>query len=558
MRLLRLASLTLALSGAGCATGAFETARQTDTADAYRKFLREHPGDDLAEAAEARLEEVAFADAKKLHTLVAYKRFLEEFPKAAQVRDAKTLLEGLRFNAALAAGTTEALLLFLREHPDGTQREAATAKLEELTREKLATGTPEEKQKLTALHPDDPRAEAFVQQADQNAFAAAVRAGPKALYGYLDQNPNGRYRLDAQARLFGYRIDALLASGLSKPAREEWDRSPLKGRLPEVSTRIDAATAAELELSRAGPLVAAARAEFYLRPLEELKATLGSADPQDRWEAADELGHHVSVLALDALQDVVVQSRHPLVRLRAAASLRRILRALPRPVGEYESATRLRAVRTRAASNELLVLEGLLLDVGGDVAGAGQAFAKAHDAKNPDPLLLSRWSELREERGQHFSAAVAARQLSLWARTLAEDSSAEDVRASPLTEARSLCAAVAVAREAEATVKRARERSKEFPEDLVAFTSQAAAATRIAEVRLEEAELRLAALHTASRPCADGTLATRLQASLTERQAALRQVPTSLPKLAPLLLQVARDRDPAPEVRTLAQSLLTP
>jgi len=49
----------------------------------------------------------------------------------------------------------------------------------------------------------------------------------------------------------------------------------------------------------------------------------------------------------------------------------------------------------------------------------------------------------------------------------------------------------------------------------------------------------------------------RLESAVSQRREALRTVGTKLPKLAPLLLQVARERDPSPEVRTEAAARLS-
>ena len=53
----RLLTLAVLLSLTGCASSAYQRAKEADTVEAYREFLREHPKDELAESAEARLEE---------------------------------------------------------------------------------------------------------------------------------------------------------------------------------------------------------------------------------------------------------------------------------------------------------------------------------------------------------------------------------------------------------------------------------------------------------------------------------------------------------------------
>jgi len=50
----RLPALAVLLFLTGCATSAYQRAKDADTVQAYREFLGEHPEGELAEAAEAR------------------------------------------------------------------------------------------------------------------------------------------------------------------------------------------------------------------------------------------------------------------------------------------------------------------------------------------------------------------------------------------------------------------------------------------------------------------------------------------------------------------------
>ncbi|MFY0576191.1 HEAT repeat domain-containing protein [Cystobacter fuscus] len=150
--------------------------------------------------------------------------------------------------------------------------------------------------------------------------------------------------------------------------------------------------------------------EHYLRSLEDLGRALVAPDPMDRWQAAQELGQHVSVKALDPLLEALRSGRNPLIRWQALESLETVLRALPRRVAEYEVAVRLEALREKAGSPELYLRTAVLLDLSGRVGEAAAEYQRAFLPEDPDPVVLRRWIRLREERLQAFSAAVAARQ----------------------------------------------------------------------------------------------------------------------------------------------------
>jgi hypothetical protein len=188
---------------------------------------------------------------------------------------------------------------------------------------------------------------------------------------------------------------------------------------------------------------------------------------------------------------------------------------------------------------------------------AALEYQRAFVPEDPAPVVLRRWMQLREERHQPFSAAVAARQLSLWALRVAREESLSSEGNVPLAASRNLCAAVHHARLAEALITRARGQGTEFPEDLEGFAVTAAEARRLAEARLADAELLLREHTPGARTCADEAVRERLESAVAERRQALRAVGTKLPRLAPLLLEVARSRDPSADIRAEAASRLT-
>ena len=79
---------------------------------------------------------------------------------------------------------------------------------------------------------------------------------------------------------------------------------------------------------------------------------------------------------------------------------------------------------------------------------------------------------------------------------------------------------------------------------------------KLSEARLADAELLLREQNPAVRLCRDQQVHERLDNAVKERMAALQALGAKQPKLAPLLLELARDRDPSPEVRAMAAARL--
>ena len=127
-----------------------------------------------------------------------------------------------------------------------------------------------------------------------------------------------------------------------------------------------------------------------------------------------------------------------------------------------------------------------------------------------------------------------------------------------LGAARQLCAAAVNARFAGEAIARARAATPEFAEDLAEFERRAAEAKRLAEARLADAELLLREQSPGIRTCADQGVRERLDNAVKERTAALGAVGTKLPQpVGRVLLELARARDPSPQVRAVASARLT-
>lgn len=531
----------------GCHS-AYGDAVREDSVEGYRRFLRAHPTGEDAEAARSRLADLEFERASKLHTLVGYKRFLEEFPESSKAPAARALLEGLRFNAARDKGTPQALRQFLRDHPEGAHRAEAeamlaAAEIAEASREE----DPERLRQIISEHPDDPRRGALQARLDDEVFRAAASAGAGPLLAYLRDFPAGTHRDQARALLLSLELEGLLFSGLLDQARAEAARSPLAASIPDLEARFRRAQDA-LALARVQDLSAQqALPSYYVRRIEHLASSLSAADPLHRWQAAEELGHWISVGAIDPLLDALRTARHPLVRQRAFDSLGRVLGALPRRILDYEVEVRLERLRAKAQDAEVFLAIAALIDLSGRPDAATLEYRRAFDPASPDPVVLRRIAQLRSARGQHYSAAVMARQLANWALEVAKAQS--DPASSPLASARQLCAAVEYARFAEEQIREARAHPTEFPEDVLAFAARAQEARRLAEARLGDAELVLRTEIPHAPLCGDRSVAERLAEGERQRLAAIRALGKRKEPWAAGILRLANERDPSPAVR---------
>ena len=331
---------------------------------------------------------------------------------------------------------------------------------------------------------------------------------------------------------------------------------PWPAVFPELPKRFAAEDQQRTALASADPLVQSAQAAHSLRSIESLTRALRAPNPMDRWQAAQELGHHVSIDALAPLIDALEPGQHALVRQRALAALWRVVAALPPDVAEHELSTRIETLAPNAASAERSLLLAILLDAAGRLEEAAVEYQRSYDSGAPDPLILRRWMELRAERGQWYSAAVAARQLSLWAHGLAEDEGGVGAAGvPPLSPARRLCAAFDLAVKAEDTIREATAKAREFTEDLASFTRVAEEAVALSRARLGDAELRLRERNPSERTCGQDPVAERLTAGEQQRAQSLQRLARERPAQAALLLSRARTLDPAPGIRTLAAEL---
>ncbi len=553
---LRALVLLFSLVGlAGCRGGGYARARAADSPEAYRAYLRAEPKSEEAAVAQTRLAELEFAGASKAHTVVAYKRFLEEFPDALRARAARALLEGLRFNAAREQGTVQAWHRFLEDHPDGAHHGEAEQALADAELQLLsASGDRGALERVAATHADDARGVSARAVLDDRSFEAARLGGSGPLLAYLAAFPAGAHRDSARVILLDRRIDGLLFSGEVAAAKEEVARAPLASQLPDLQGKLARAERIRSLAGSREPLVRSVQVGNYLRSLEDLTHALSAADPLERWQAAEELGQHISILAIDPLLIALRSSRHLKVRMQAFDSLGQVLRALPQAIREHEVATRLQGLRTAPAEGPLSLAAGALLELSNRRDEAVAAYRQASDRAAPDPFLLWREAHLQLEKKQHYPAAVAARQLALWASASIRDLGVSEPYTA-LATSRALCSVVAASHFALQTLDQAGQGPSEFPDDLTEFKLRAAEVERLARARLQDAELMLRSGDSSARTCDDAQVSERLIDAERRREEALEALPSRLPRLAPELLVLVGERDPSLRVRALATRL---
>uniref|UniRef100_UPI0012ED592E tetratricopeptide repeat protein n=1 Tax=Desulfosarcina cetonica TaxID=90730 RepID=UPI0012ED592E len=77
----------------GCAGGAFRTAQEKNTVEAYNKFIQEYGDSKFAPQAKKMREDLKFSNAKKENTISGYDRYLKEYPKGTFVSEVNKLRE---------------------------------------------------------------------------------------------------------------------------------------------------------------------------------------------------------------------------------------------------------------------------------------------------------------------------------------------------------------------------------------------------------------------------------------------------------------------------------
>jgi hypothetical protein len=536
----RIALACVLVTVLACRGGAYREAKQVDTIAAWRQFVAANPTDPDVEVAANRLEQLEFDEAKMAHSIVGYKRHLERYPQGSTAPQARARLEGLRFNAAQAQETLAGWQQFVREHPDGNAAVHARGRIDALVAREASAKSPAALAAVVAAHADDAQGVQAKAQLESLAFAQATSSTSRL--AYLREFPAGQNRDSVKAALLRSSLEGLLVSGALAEADSMAAKSPLLDKVPDwPALRAEAARFETLRSTRD----TLARAAYFRASLPARadieRLVLSAEDPMLRWEAADTLADHVSVLTIDVLLKAVTESRLTLVRLRAFAALRRLVRSLPSSVAEHELASRLEAAPgglTQAVLHDLL----------GRLDKAGVAYEQI-DRWASDPLVLARAVEVKAERGQRYAAAVAARQLTVWVSEQLQPESVAVATPNRLWAARELCGVAFLARRAHQSLVEVAPGS-EFPADVEAFTLKAEQVVAHAQAKLRDAELAVLAQDRKTRLCADDTFTRGTQEAESQRLRAVRSERAS-PELT-LARAFAAKYDPSLRVRAAA------
>jgi hypothetical protein len=196
--------LALAALALACAGQSFQAARQDDTAAAYHRFLREHPGTRYEEEARQRLE---LARIRQSPRLADWEAFRGRWPDSRLLPELRALVEAPLFEQTRARGSVDAYREFLADFDQGPHAARARGNLVYLEAGGFA-GDPARLAAFAREHPDSD----FAAEAERSASTAAARSQSSfrqvGLAIEISPETPGRERL---ARVFAERAQESLA-----------------------------------------------------------------------------------------------------------------------------------------------------------------------------------------------------------------------------------------------------------------------------------------------------------------------------------------------------------
>lgn len=189
----------------------FEDAKSSDTLDAFRAFVRAHPGAKEAAAAKEKIDDLMFRHAAEVDTVAAYREYLAAEGATRHTGEAMQKIDALDFAAAESAGTVAAYRAYLDAHAGGAR--AADAKAGVLKLESDAAKR---------------QAEAVCRKADTENSPEAISACLEQLY--LRPRAPGEKLDPARIReLFSRlrRLGAPAVASVDLASKGKWGETPL-------------------------------------------------------------------------------------------------------------------------------------------------------------------------------------------------------------------------------------------------------------------------------------------------------------------------------------------
>lgn len=196
----------------GCApkSDAWVRAKNEDTAEAYRRFLRAEPGSKFADTAKDRMERLDWAEAERRDDARSWGAYLSNHPTASRAAEAQERLEESRWREAQQGGKPK-LQIFLTNHPDSKHAPEAERMLDDLAWEAARADDTAASYGLyldkyfSGAHADEAR-QFYVDRNWQAVIDADTR---EAYVDFLQRFPDSRYTSFAEETLQSFQFDSL-------------------------------------------------------------------------------------------------------------------------------------------------------------------------------------------------------------------------------------------------------------------------------------------------------------------------------------------------------------
>jgi hypothetical protein len=264
-------TLLLFTTGLTACGGPFAVARREGTADAYKRFVANHPQHAKVPKAVKRAEALDWEGAVAADTSTAYALYVVAHPTGEHVAEARERGDGRAWSEAREEGTLAAYQGYLSAYPEGAHATDATHAIEDLVVEEARyADSVEAWGRYMFRYPEGRYIDEARAKRDARGWETAQQGNSRVAYeAYLTQHPNGEHRQEARdwlASLAVHTLQPVLVIGTTW--RPEWARRGDRARLQRAFER---------------GLLADAKTRFAMRPVVVEDAVTGDlAHPADR------------------------------------------------------------------------------------------------------------------------------------------------------------------------------------------------------------------------------------------------------------------------------------